>query len=512
VLPMSPTVRSVMMLCLMYFVVQLLLTLYSLLRNLFKLSSPRAQDAMIAARNSMGFCPLLCVLFLGCRMRALQLTQNQGMPQAWESDFLFLCVWATVLEVICCLTMPMFFREVNIDAEGNPTFQTQSVTGNTIVMVTRYVALLGLHAGIIGICVSVFTMTPESCKAHPMNSSDVTKSVCRALVWTMVVLVSASCLSSAKAIGLIVKIAIESVDEIFLGTEITVEAAVLSLWRGDIIIRGLVVKNPPGRTWQTDCLLNIDIVAVKLDLCRIIRTLGKDIQIREIVINGVSLSYELGVKKAPSNVGVLLDYLDPKKDEEKADVPTTPVVAPEPKAESAQKKKTGCLKGFKKPKDKKDDVAKAPQQPTPEDADKEKEQEKDEGSKLNLVVGKILLKNVFARVVHPGMGDLARVAVGDLLIEDFSNQSAGRSVSEIILFVVKTLLMTAMSNADIIKMALQQGTSHVIHSVAGGCHQCGSSLCRYCGCGVGLRAAASGTNSTSRTGGRGPATEEMSSA
>jgi len=226
----------------------------------------------------------------------------------------------------------------------------------------------------------------------------------------------------------------------------------------------------------------------------------------------VSLSYELGVKKAPSNVGVLLDYLDPKKDEEKADVPTTPVVAPEPKAESAQKKKTGCLKGFKKPKDKKDDVAKAPQQPTPEDADKEKEQEKDEGSKLNLVVGKILLKNVFARVVHPGMGDLARVAVGDLLIEDFSNQSAGRSVSEIILFVVKTLLMTAMSNADIIKMALQQGTSHVIHSVAGGCHQCGSSLCRYCGCGVGLRAAASGTNSTSRTGGRGPATEEMSSA
>jgi len=285
---------------------------------------------LLAARNSMGCCPLLCVLFLGCRMRALQLTQNKGMPQAWEADFLFLCVGATVLEVICVLTMPLFFKEVNIDAEGNPTFQNQSVAGNTIVMVTRYVALLGLHAGIIGICVSVFTMTPENCMVHPMDSSDIIKSACRALIWTAVVLVTASTLTSAKAIGLIVKLAIESVDEIFLGTEITVEAAVLSLWRGDIIIRGLVVKNPPGRPWQTDCLLNIEIVAVKLEFCRIIRSLGKDIQIREIVINGVSLSYELGAKRAPSNIGVLLDHIEGDKKDEKSDEPTPPA-APEKK-------------------------------------------------------------------------------------------------------------------------------------------------------------------------------------
>jgi len=311
--------------------------------------------------------------------------------------------------------------------------------------------------------------------------------------------VSASCLSSAKAIGFIVKIAIESVDQIFLGTDITVQAAVLSLWRGDIIIRGLTVQNPPGRSWQTDCLLNIDVVAVKLDLCRIIRSLGKDIRIREIIINGVSLSFELGAKRAPSNIGVLLEYIEgPKKDEETADLPATPA-APEPKAEDGQKQETGCLKGFKKSKDK---AAKTPSEPAPD----EKEKENDAGSKLNLVVGKILLKNIFAHVVHPNMGDLARVDVGELRIENFSDESAGRKVSDIILFVLKTLLKTVMSNTDIIKTALQQGTSHVIQSVKGGCHDCGSSLCRRCGCGSGLRAAASSTGGTGRSGGQRPAT------
>mmetsp|Transcript_101450 Transcript_101450/g.201526 ORF Transcript_101450/g.201526 Transcript_101450/m.201526 type:complete len:117 (-) Transcript_101450:14-364(-) len=104
------------------------------------------------------------------------------------------------------------------------------------------------------------------------------------------------------------------------------------------------------------------------------------------------------------------------------------------------------------------------------------------------------------------MGDLARVDVGELRIENFSDESAGRKVSDIILFVLKTLLKTVMSNTDIIKTALQQGTSHVIQSVKGGCHDCGSSLCRRCGCGSGLRAAASSTGGTGRSGGQRPAT------
>merc|ERR1719410_2571485 len=81
-----------------------------------------------------------------------------------------------------------------------------------------------------------------------------------------------------------------------------------------------------------------------------------------------------------------------------------------------KKKETGCLQGLKKTKD---TSAKAPPQPPPE----EKEKATDEGSKLNLVVGKILLKNIFARVVHPIMGDLARVDPGELRIEHFSNES-----------------------------------------------------------------------------------------
>jgi len=458
-LDMSPTVQSVMALCLVFFLVHFLITVYGLVRGVLRLTASRAQDALLNARNSVGFCPLLCVLFLGCRMRALQITGNKGMPQWWEQDFLYLCVGATVIEVVCCITRPAFYKEVGVDAEGNPTYDIQSLAGAYTVTVVRYLALLGLHSGILGICVSVFTMTPETATGIRPDAAVSLKAVARAMVWSLVALMIACVLSSAKVVGLMVKLALESVDEVLLNAEVTVDAAVLSLWRGHVVIKGLVVSNPLGTSFKSDFLFRVDIAAVKINLWRLIKSLAADIEIGEIVLNGVTMNYELGANSGPSNVGLLLEFLDSEAEQ--------PAPPPKPRRESVldgikrsasnlQQSASNLLRNRSK-----DDL---PEPPPPPPA-----------SGTSVVLHRIFIKNVHALVLHPTMGALVGVDLGKIDIDDFSKKSKGRQVGQIVAVVLKTVIRTAMTNADIVKHLLHQGTSHVISSVAEKVKGCGQS-------------------------------------
>uniref|UniRef100_A0A7S0A5K4 Uncharacterized protein n=1 Tax=Pyrodinium bahamense TaxID=73915 RepID=A0A7S0A5K4_9DINO len=447
-LPMSPTIYSVLMLCLTFFLVHLLLTLYALARSFLKLTSWRAQDALLSARNSVGFCPLLCTLFLGARMRALQITNNQGMPPWWEQDFLFLCIGATVIEVVCCMTVPFFYKEVGVDSAGNPTYDVQSLTGTYVVMMVRYIGLLGLHGGIAGVCMAVIVMTPQSAVGTRPDDAESWRSLARAMLWTLLGIMLASLMSSAKVVGLMVKLALESIDELLLNAEITVETAVLSVFRGLVIIKGLVVKNPNGGKFKSEYLFKADIAAVNIRLWRLVKSLAKDIEITEVVLNGVQLNYELGSDGGNSNVASLVEYIEGEQKEEKAPEPP-PKKESSTFLESLRSKSQASLGKEKEP------------APTPS------------ASAINLVIQRILVKNVAARVLHPSLGPLAVVDLGELDIPDASKLASGKGVGGIVIFVLKTVLKTAMSNAEVMRSLLVQGTSHVVSTVASGVKSCG---------------------------------------
>merc|ERR1711920_380767 len=111
-----------------------------------------------------------------------------------------------------------------------------------------------------------------------------------------------------------------SIDMVFLGTQINIETAVLSLCKGYVIIKGLVVNNPEPPEGKEQCytspyLLKVEVMSVKLNLWRVIKTRGKDIEIHEIILTGLDLIYEKGQGRQPSNVDALLDFLKGSKDD-----------------------------------------------------------------------------------------------------------------------------------------------------------------------------------------------------
>ena len=92
---MAPAVGATVTLTIMFF------TVYAgvaVLRTFAQLTgrteSFAIENALLAATSAMNFAPMLSILFLGARMRALQMDPVNGAPQAWAQTCFYMCAYA----------------------------------------------------------------------------------------------------------------------------------------------------------------------------------------------------------------------------------------------------------------------------------------------------------------------------------------------------------------------------------------------------------------------------------
>jgi len=361
-------------------------------------------------------------------MRALQITQQRGDPQGWAQDCMYLCVFATYVQAMACLLLPMFTNAATeVDGDGNASYDLRPLVGAYAVTVVKYVALLGLHGGVLAICVAVFTMTPAN--AHSDNKFgfdfyEIAEYMGVALLITLLALF----LSSAKVIGMAIKLGIESADEPLLGTNIWVGRAALSVCEGYVNVGGLVVDNPPaqvGRAWKSSCLMKVDKLIVKINIWRLVKSLGKEFQITAIVLEGLQLTMEKSYG-AHSNVGQILEHMEASgsgKDKDAA-------------AASAQAAKT----------DSADRIL-----PKPE-----------------VIVNLVSIRDIGASAILQGTP--FTVQVGDLVFNDFNKKlsrkgGSGHVAGDIVVAILKTILKSIMANSPLLGSGLK-GCGDAVHGAA----------------------------------------------
>mmetsp|Transcript_132690 Transcript_132690/g.296803 ORF Transcript_132690/g.296803 Transcript_132690/m.296803 type:complete len:952 (+) Transcript_132690:123-2978(+) len=308
---LSPTMRAVLQLAGIFFLVHGLHACVIFYQDLFQGSLPKCQTTLVGASVSVTICPLLAVLFLACRMRALQITNQQGNPQSWAQNCMGMCVFATAAQAICCLCLPLFTgAAAAVDEDGNATYNLRPMVGAYTVSAVKYMALLCLHGGVIAVCVAVFTMTPETTMHENTSKLTAVQQLIWIMGWAPVVLIVVMILSSAKVVGLAVKLGIESVDTLFLGVDITVDKAVLGLLYGYVKVGNLVVHNPSSHgSWTSQYLVKVDQMVVKVNVWRAIRSLGKQFEITTLKLQGVQVCYDLPGLGKHSNVQYVLDHL-----------------------------------------------------------------------------------------------------------------------------------------------------------------------------------------------------------
>jgi len=159
--PVSTAVRVVLGLTLQFFAVYILLWGFLTAKEYgVTWGIDRVLRVLVAAQNTCMFCPMLSVLFVGVRMRALQLTKNLGAPQGWVQDCMQLSAWALALQLIMVVLSELFALAGQVMESLKGESSTRIMA--TITTIIEYVCTLLLYGGAVGVMVGLFYMTPEN--------------------------------------------------------------------------------------------------------------------------------------------------------------------------------------------------------------------------------------------------------------------------------------------------------------------------------------------------------------
>jgi len=363
-------------------------------------------------------------------MRALQITQQKGDPQGWAQEAMNIILMATLIQIICCLLLPIFTGiATKTDNEGNAEYDLRPLIGAYVVTCIKYFALFMIFGGVAIVGISMFMITPETARSDNVLFSGVAGIIGFLFTFVAVLLV-VMVLSSAKVIGLGVKMAIESADKALLGVDVDVGAARLDLCRGFVNLADIIVHNPEG--YKTPYLMSVGKVVIKVNMMALVKSFGKHVEIEAVILNKVDVILEKS--STSTNVQDIVKHLegDSKRTPEEKEKLEEEAM----KAEAAKnKKKVGDYDKPKKP--------------------------------VEVILHRIDILEVGAKIASTYLGGGGvRIALGNIDFKDFQEQCGGKvQVSVVIKLILETLIKTAMTNTEVMSKFLGEATKKVVSEV-----------------------------------------------
>merc|ERR1719324_296844 len=164
--PISVTMKCVINLTVQFFFVYLGLWIAQTAKDFLGMELPKTTQLMENAKATIMFCPMLAILFVGTRMRALMITNNKGAPQGWVQDGMYMATWAVLIQFLMVIFVGLAVagegEKVQIDEDGTPVWEPSSNILKYVALALKWFTFLFLYGGIITVIVGVYTMTPES--------------------------------------------------------------------------------------------------------------------------------------------------------------------------------------------------------------------------------------------------------------------------------------------------------------------------------------------------------------
>merc|ERR550514_2441050 len=105
--PMAPAVGATVTLTIMFFMVYVGVAVLRTFAQLSGMRHPKIEAVLLASTAAMNFAPMLSVLFLSARMRALQMDPVNGAPQSWAQACFYMCAYAVMFQTIFSVAVPL---------------------------------------------------------------------------------------------------------------------------------------------------------------------------------------------------------------------------------------------------------------------------------------------------------------------------------------------------------------------------------------------------------------------
>merc|ERR1719482_2381204 len=112
--PVSTSMKCVISLTIQYLLVYTALAIVRTAADSFnvKYDNLPIQKILVTATLTVNYAPMLAVLFLGFRMRVLQLTKGKGNPPEWIQLCMYFCTYAVLCLTLVVCFIPLFTGEL----------------------------------------------------------------------------------------------------------------------------------------------------------------------------------------------------------------------------------------------------------------------------------------------------------------------------------------------------------------------------------------------------------------
>merc|ERR1719335_2094069 len=166
--PPAPAVMCTMILAVVFFLTQLVIAICRSYTEFMHVEFPTTVGVMNAAATTVEFAPMLAILFLSARMRALQ---HDGQPQKWAQDCMFAATYAMCATTLLAILVPVMMGGT---MKTNPqtketTFETPNPALGYVLLAMRFLCMLGFYGGAVGVIYSIFTFEAPSGPTLPVS-------------------------------------------------------------------------------------------------------------------------------------------------------------------------------------------------------------------------------------------------------------------------------------------------------------------------------------------------------
>jgi len=152
----APAVMCTMILAVVFFSTQLVIAICRSYAEFTGVEFPKIVGMMNAAATTVEFAPMLSILFLAARMRALQ---HDGQPQAWAQNCMYYATFSMCFTTLLSIAVPLALGgSMKTDpVTKESTFEVPNPIFGYVLLAARYACMLGFYGGAVGVAYSIFT-------------------------------------------------------------------------------------------------------------------------------------------------------------------------------------------------------------------------------------------------------------------------------------------------------------------------------------------------------------------
>jgi len=159
----SVTMQCVINLTFQFFFIYLMIWVCVSVDEFTGHSFPLLKNTMENALGTVAYCPMLAILFVATRMRALRITDNKGAPPGWAQDGMYMATWAVLIQFLMVLIIPCCTGATSkCDEDGTPEYKPENPIALYCVLALKWITYIFLYGGVIAVITAVYTMTPEN--------------------------------------------------------------------------------------------------------------------------------------------------------------------------------------------------------------------------------------------------------------------------------------------------------------------------------------------------------------